>query len=46
MADLVAYVLQRSRRKETHPDAQASLDRLVAVVSDRTVTWREAWPKV
>jgi hypothetical protein len=28
----------------THPDAQAGLDLLAAMVSDRTVTWREAWP--
>ncbi len=46
MADLIAYILQRSRHKETHPEAQAGLDRLVAMVSNRTVTWREAWPKV
>lgn len=46
MADLVAYVLQRSRHKETHPDAQAGLDRLVAIASYHTLTWREPWPKV
>lgn len=46
MADLVAYILQRSRHKEPHPDARAGLDRLVAMVTERTVTWREAWPKV
>lgn len=46
MADLVAYVIQRSRRKETHLDAQAGLDRLATMVSDRTVSWREAWPTV
>jgi len=45
MADLVAYVLQRSRGKETHPDAQAGLERLRTMVSVRTMTWREAWPR-
>jgi len=44
MSDFVAYVLQRSRHKERHPDAQSGLDRLVAMVRDRTVTWREPWP--
>lgn len=45
MADLVAYVLQRGRHKETHPDAQAGLNRLVAMVTNRTITWREPWPR-
>jgi hypothetical protein len=44
LADLVAFVLQRSRHHEPHPDAQAGLDRLNAMVSSRTLTWREAWP--
>jgi hypothetical protein len=44
MADLVAYVLQRSRHKEGHPNAQAGLDRLAAVVTARTITWRDVWP--
>lgn len=44
VADLVAYVLQRSRHTEQHPDAQAGLDRLAAMVSNRTFTWREPWP--
>ena len=44
IADLVAFVLQRRRQKEHHPDAQAGMDRLVVRVADRTVTWREAWP--
>ena len=44
MADLVAYILQRSRHTESHPNAQTGLDRLVAMVSSRTFTWREPWP--
>ncbi len=45
MADLVAYILQRqSRGKEAHPDVQAARDRMCAVISSRTFTWREAWP--
>jgi hypothetical protein len=44
MADLAAFVLQRSRHQESHPDAQAALDRLVTVVTGRTLTWREPWP--
>jgi hypothetical protein len=45
MADLVAYVIQRSRRaSEGHPDAAAALARLRAVVDAHTPTWREPWP--
>jgi hypothetical protein len=45
MADLVAYVIQRSRQKsERHPDAKAALKRLREVIFDRTLTWREPWP--
>jgi hypothetical protein len=45
MADLVVYVLQRSRRgKEGHPDALAALRRLRAMVDRATPTWREPWP--
>jgi hypothetical protein len=46
MADLAAYVIQRSRHKEPNPKAQAGLDRLLATVTARTPTWREAWPSV
>lgn len=46
IADLVAYILQRSRHQESHPDAQAGLDRLHGIVSSRTMTWREPWPPV
>lgn len=46
MADLVAYVIQRSRRKsEGHPAAAAALTRLSGVVSDHTLTWRDPWPR-
>ena len=45
MADLVAYVLQRSRRGiEGHPDALAAMERLTNVVSEHTVSWRQPWP--
>ena len=44
MADLVAFVLQRRRRKEAHPNAQAALDRLSSLVNEHTRTWREPWP--
>lgn len=44
MADLVAYVLQRKRRGEKHPNAQAALDRMYYAVQARTRTWREPWP--
>jgi Protein of unknown function (DUF3800) len=44
MADLIAFVLQRRRGKEAHPDAQAAMDRLSNLVSDHTRTWREPWP--
>jgi len=44
MADLVAYVIQLSRRKERHPDAAAAIARLNAVIDRRTVTWRKAGP--
>src|SRR5579875_3374432 len=46
MADLVAYILQRSRRsRERHPDAAAALARLRETITCRTVTWREPWPR-
>lgn len=44
MADLVAYAIQRSRRRESHPDAQAGLDRIMQKVNERTRTWRQPWP--
>jgi Protein of unknown function (DUF3800) len=45
MADVVAYIIQRSRRNsEGHPDASAALARLQRKITDRTITWREPWP--
>lgn len=44
MADLVAFVLQRRRRPERHPNAQAAIDRLSSLVDAHTRTWREPWP--
>jgi hypothetical protein len=44
MADLVAYAIQRSRRRESHADAQAVLDRITASIYAHTRTWREPWP--
>jgi hypothetical protein len=44
MADLVAYAIQRSRRRESHPNAQAALDRIMATINNHTRTWRESWP--
>jgi hypothetical protein len=45
VADLVAFVLQRRRANESHPDAQAGLGRLSSVINEHTATWREPWPK-
>jgi hypothetical protein len=44
MADLIAFVLQRRRRQEAHPNAQAAIDRLSSLVNEHTRTWREPWP--
>lgn len=44
MADLVAFVIQRRRRREHHPDAQAAIDRLSAMINSHTRTWRDVWP--
>jgi hypothetical protein len=46
MADLVAYILQRSQRNsEKHPDAAVALARLRNKITYHTVTWREPWPQ-
>lgn len=46
MADLVAYVLQRSERnREGHPNATAAIARIRGKITSRTVTWREPWPQ-
>jgi hypothetical protein len=44
MADLIAYVLQRWRTPEKHPNAQAALDRFGQMVRDHTRTYRSPWP--
>ena len=44
MADLVAYIIQRRRSAEGHPDTQAALNRFSILVNDHTHTWREPWP--
>jgi hypothetical protein len=45
MADLVAFILQRRRLREGHPDAQAALERLASAIDYSTATWREVWPR-
>ena len=40
MADLVAYIIQRRRSAEGHPDVQAALNRFIILVNDHTHTWR------
>jgi len=45
MADMVSFILQRSRRnQEGHPNALAALQRIRSAIDLRTATWREAWP--
>jgi hypothetical protein len=44
MADLIAFVIQRRRNPEKHPNAQAAMDRLVTIVNDHARTWREPLP--
>jgi hypothetical protein len=44
MADLIAYVIQRSKRSERHPGAQVARERMIAVIESRTRTWRDTWP--
>lgn len=44
VADLVAYVIQRSATPEHHPDAQAALNRIQQKVGNRTRTYRQRWP--
>lgn len=46
MADLVAYIIQRSQRsREGHPNATAALARIRDKIWSRTLTWREPWPQ-
>lgn len=44
LADLVAYAIQRARRTERHPNAQAGLNRITEKISEHTRTWRAPWP--
>ena len=44
MADLVAYIIQRRSRREGHPNAQAAIDRLSALIDSHRRKWREPWP--
>ncbi|MEV8609476.1 DUF3800 domain-containing protein [Amycolatopsis sp. NPDC051373] len=45
LADLVAYALQRKWNAwDSHPEAKAAIDRISAVISERTLTWRATWP--
>ena len=44
MADVVAYALQRARRREPHRDARKALRRIATKISDHTRTWRDPWP--
>ena len=46
LADLAAYALQRQwNKRDTHPNAQAAIARICQRISDRTRTYREAWPR-
>ncbi|TCJ31048.1 DUF3800 domain-containing protein [Nocardioides jejuensis] len=46
LADVIAYLMQRTDRgTENHPDVQAARTRMMAVIRDHTVTWREPWPR-
>lgn len=46
LADVVAFVIQRvDRGPEVHPDAQAARSRMMAVIREHSVTWREPWPR-
>lgn len=46
LADVVAFIMQRRRlRRVEHPNAQAALDRWSTVITERTTTWREPWPR-
>ena len=46
MADLAAFIIQRRRLTpaERHPDAEAAMARMAALVWDHTRTWRQTWP--
>lgn len=45
LADMVAFILHRNGKStQGHPDADASVQRMVEVIGDATRTWREPWP--
>lgn len=45
LADLVAFALQRKwNARDSHPNAVAAINRIVAVMVAHTRTWREEWP--
>jgi hypothetical protein len=44
MADVVAFILQRRRQTESHPNAQAAIERLSEMIRRRTLTYRQTWP--
>jgi hypothetical protein len=45
LADLVAFALQRAwNKRDTHPDAQAAISDITAIIGQHTHTWREPWP--
>jgi hypothetical protein len=45
LADLVAFAIQRKRyARDSHPDAQAAIQRICDLINLQTRTWREAWP--
>lgn len=45
LADMVAFVIQRARRGANHPRAQEALDEMSLAIAQRTVTWRQPWPR-
>lgn len=45
LADMVAFIRHRSELStQGHPDADASVQRMVEMINKATRTWREPWP--
>lgn len=44
LADLVAFLLHKSKQGANHPEAQQALDEMMQVIGARRPTWREPWP--
>lgn len=45
LADMVAFALQRQwNARDSHPEARAALDRIIATITSHRSTWREPWP--